>query len=123
VRELPNNHQEKKGFWRKATALVGSLALLNACDQQPPITDGTVYKKQYTEQHNIYIPEKRGFSMVSQPYGIPEEWKIYIAQCLKEELPPQDKIEKECKTNSFAVSQEVFNRLQIRQHANFKQAK
>jgi hypothetical protein len=123
VKELPNSHPREKGFLRKATTIVGGFVLLTACDQQPKITDGTVYKKQHTEQHNIYIPEKRGFSIVSQPYGIPEKRKISIAQCPKGELPPQDKIEKECKTNSVEVPQNVYNNLKIGQHADFKQLK
>ena len=55
--------------------------------------------------------------------NVPDKWTVHIAQCPDGELPPQDKIEKECKTNSFDVPQEVYNSLQIGQPADFKQAK
>jgi hypothetical protein len=98
------------------------LVALAGCGN-PSIEEGTVYKKEHTEKHNILIPEKRGFSIVQQPYFQSERWEIYIAQCPKGEIPEQDKIKKECKTNSFVVPQEVYNNLQIGQHADFKQTK
>jgi hypothetical protein len=52
VKELANNHQDKKGFWRKArraTAIAGAMIALTACEQQSQITDGTVFQKEYTK--------------------------------------------------------------------------
>jgi hypothetical protein len=123
VKELISNYQNRGGFLRKTTATAAMLVSLTACEQQPKITDGTVYKKQYTEERTTLTPLITGFSQTSLSNRIPEEWRVYIAQCQKGELPPQDKIKKACKTNSFAVPQEIYNHLQIGQHIDFKQTK
>jgi hypothetical protein len=128
VKELTSNHQEKKGFLRKAIASAGMLVALASCGETP-IKEGDVFKKEHVEAHTEETPV---WMMVGKlmTYGvfhvtedIPEKWTVQIAQCPKGELPPQDKVEKECKTNSFAVPQEVFNSLQMGQHADFKQPK
>jgi hypothetical protein len=136
MKELANNYQDKKRLWRKATAILGGVALLTACDQQPQITDGTVYQKEYIKEdwalvgrawatrqeigrETIGTPptyeEKEGsFSKdtVARFFDhSSENWKVYIAQCQTTELPPPKKIEKQCKTNSFNVPQEVYKAL------------
>jgi hypothetical protein len=58
MKELANNYQDKKGLWRKATAILGGFALLTACDQQPQTTEGTVYQKEYIK--NYYAPVGKG---------------------------------------------------------------
>jgi hypothetical protein len=72
------------------------LVALAGCGN-PSIEEGTVYKKEHTEKHNILIPEKRGFSIVQQPYFQSERWEIYIAQCPKGEIPEQEKSRKNAK--------------------------
>ena len=52
-----------------------------------------------------------------------ENWKVYIAQCPTEEPRPVERIEKECKTESFGVPQEVYPTFKFGQHADFKQPK
>jgi len=106
MKELANNYQDKKRLWRKATAILGGVALLTACDQQPQITDGTVYQKEYIKEdwalvgrawatrqeigrETIGTPptyeEKEGsFSKdtVARFFDhSSENWKVYIAQC------------------------------------------
>ena len=122
MKEGDNRNQDKKGLWRRATATGVIIAALAGCGESP-IEEGIVYKKQYIDESIILIPQIVGSSQFLRPTYIPEEWKIYIAQCPKGELPPQEKIKKECKTNSFDVPQEVFNKLQISQYADFKQTK
>jgi hypothetical protein len=122
VKEVISGQHNKKGFFRKAAATGVIVTTLAGCGE-PPIEEGTVYKKQHSEERIILTPLTIGFSQVQLSNKLPEEWQIYIAQCSKGELPPQDKIEKECKTNSFIVPQEVFNSVQIGQHADFKQTK
>src|SRR5215471_4097860 len=58
MKELIYSHKDKKGFWKKATALAGGIALLTACDQKPQITDGTVYQKEYTKQDWAFVAGK-----------------------------------------------------------------
>src|SRR5262249_16242560 len=131
MKELLNSHQEKKGLWRKATAIAGGLVLLTACDQKPQITDGTVYQKDHIQEDTAlvgrvwashkeierevdampptYLEEDFPFNKetIFQFYtSRSERWKVYIAQCPTSALPPSDKIEKECKTASFDVPQE-----------------
>jgi hypothetical protein len=144
VNEVINGQLDKRGFWRRATAIAGGLALLTACDQQPQITEGTVYQKEYIKKEWVLVGriptvceeieregvtkspshEKSGaFCEVKFPIFVvdsEEKRKIYIAQCPKGELPPPDKIEKECKTNSFDVSEELYPALKIGQHTDFK---
>jgi hypothetical protein len=128
VKEVVNSHKDKK-YLRKATAIAGVWLALNACEQQPKITEGIVSKKEYVEAHTEQKPVwmmvgklmTHGVFKVTEE--IPEKWTVKIAQCPTAEIPPPDKIEKECKTSSFAVPQEVFNSLEIGQHADFKQPK
>ena len=122
MKEIINRQQDKKEFFRKAVATGVIVTALVGCGD-PPIEEGTVYKKQHTEERTILTPLIIGFSQVQLANRLPEEWQIYIAKCSKGELPPQDKIEKECNTTSFVVSQEVFNNVKIGQHADFKQTK
>jgi hypothetical protein len=122
VKELTSSHQDKKGFWRKPTAIAGLLVALTACERQPEITDGTVYKKQHIEKTtSSQLLLVGGKVPVSIPVELEENWRLYIAQCATEEARPVERIEKECKTNSFAVPQEVYNSVQIEQQADFKQ--
>jgi hypothetical protein len=150
VKEVINSQQDKKGFLRKAkkaTARVGMLVALTACEQ-PQITDGTVFQKEHikrdvaffgsnkwgdsveTDREIVSMPptreERSLFSkeMISSHLNHREEiWKVYIAQCPTNELPPPEKIKKECKTESFEVPQEVYPTFKLGQHANFKQPK
>jgi hypothetical protein len=55
MKELHYSHQERKGFWRKATAIIGGAALLTACEQQPEITEGTIYKKEHTKAYQALV--------------------------------------------------------------------
>jgi hypothetical protein len=151
MKEVINDHQyknkDKKGLWRKATAVAGGLLLLTACDQQPQITDGTVYQKEYTKYDvaffgsNIWAGRREiDTEVVSMPpthkeIGMDKDrmsrlvhrrnefWKVYIAQCPKAELPQHDKIEKECKTASFDVPLQIYNSSQLGQHADFNKTK
>ena len=128
MKEVVNSHQDKKGLWRKATATAGMFLALTACEQ-PKITDGTVFKKEHVEAHTEKAPVWMMVGKVTT-YGVfkvtedvPEKWTVQIAQCPKDELPPQDKIEKTCKTNSVDVPQEIYNSIHIGQHADFKHPK
>src|SRR6266705_3326226 len=123
MKELPNNHKDKRGLWRKAAALAGGIALLTACEQQPPITEGTVFKKEHIERRTDMIPMVTIGKISRITYysrHTSEKWRVQIAQCPKGELPSQEKIEKECKTSSFDIPQEVYNSLQIDQHVEIK---
>jgi hypothetical protein len=129
VEEIINNQQQnKKGFLRKATATGVMLVALAGCGEQS-IKEGTVVKKERVEAHTkknpvwMRVGNQLTYGLFKVTENVPEKWTVQIAQCPQEELPPPDKIEKECKTNSFAVPQEVFNSLQIGQRADFKQTK
>jgi hypothetical protein len=147
VKELINNYQDKRGFWRKATAMAGVWLSLTACDQQLQITDGTIYQKEHIttysgsafgkipyrrqeiEKEAVLTPptyEEKGPDEARMSRLHPnkvENWKVYIAQCPTEEIRPVERIEKECKINAFDVPQEVFPALKIGQYADFKQSK
>jgi hypothetical protein len=131
---------ERRKFLRSIVAGAGMLALVGC-----KITDGTVYQKENTK--NDYAPlgkavswrQEKNIERISQPpahvetgpskewisgyqtHWQEEYWTVHIAKCPTGELPPQDKIEKECRTNSFHVPQEVYNKVRIGQHASFKQ--
>jgi len=127
VKELINNYQDK-GLWRKATATVGMLLALTGCEQSK-ITDGTVFKKEHIEAHTEKAPvwmmvgKVMTHGVFNVTEDVPEKWTVQIAQCPKDELPPQDKIEKRCKTNLVDVPQELYNSLHIGQHADFQHHK
>jgi hypothetical protein len=146
MKELISHHQDKKGFLRKATAMAGVWLSLTACGQQPQITDGTIYQKEHITTHygnivrtayrrqeiereGVLMPptyEEKGVDKSTKLRMLPtkyENWKVYIAQCPTEEVRPVERIEKECKTDSFDVPQEVFPDLQLGQHVDFKQPK
>jgi hypothetical protein len=129
VKEIINSHQDKKGFLRKATATTAMLVALTACEQQPKITDGTVVKKEHVEAHVetkpvwMLVGKLMTYDLFKATEDVPEKWTVQIAQCPTAELPSPDKIEKECKTNSFDIPQEVYNSLQIGQHSDFRRPK
>jgi Fe-S cluster assembly iron-binding protein IscA len=129
VKEVINRQQDKNGFLRKATATAGLLVALTACEQQPKITDGTVIKKEHVEAHVetkpvwMMVGKLMTYDLFKVTEDVPEKWTVQIAQCSTSELPPPEKIKKDCKTNSFDVPQEVYNSLQIGQHSDFRYPK
>ena len=128
MKELPNNYQEKRGFLRKATATGAMLIALAGCSE-PPIKEGAVFRKQYVEAHTekkpvwMKVGQLLTYGLFNVTENVPEKWTVQIAQCPEGALPPQEKIEEECKINSFDVPQEVYNSLQIGHYADFKQTK
>jgi hypothetical protein len=148
MKELSNNYQDKKGLWRKATAILGGVALLTACDQKPQIIEGDVYQKEHVKSDLAFFGRNTWGDLVAidrEVISMPptheersyfskelislhrirtdESWKVYIAQCPTAELPPAEKIKKECKTESFDVPQEVYPTLKIGQRLDFKKSK
>jgi hypothetical protein len=122
MRELiPTSYYPDKRGLRKIVNAAGAALALTACE--PSITKGVVYRKEHTEQHTITVPRSIGRPIIYVEAVKPEKWEIYIAQCPRGELPPQEKINKECKTKSFDIPAEIYNKLQIGQHANFSKIK
>lgn len=99
-------------------AAVGAGA---ACDQQPPITEGTVYDKTpfvTTVADYKRDPATGQLKAVEGSMRTSTSWVVYIAQCPTEKLPPSEKIRDECKTNSFEVPEELYLTLHYGNHVN-----
>jgi hypothetical protein len=69
--------------------------------------------------------EESGIKMVKMASNSrrSEVGTIYIAQCPTPEPRPVQRIEQECKTNLSHVSREIYNKVQLGRHIDFKQLK
>jgi hypothetical protein len=92
---------DEKRYLCSVAVAAGMLVAIAGCEA--PVTEREIYQK-------THIPEHITNELFFNPYAVlpfkqtyPERWEVKIAQCPSGELPQQETVEKECKTNSVSL--------------------
>jgi hypothetical protein len=94
---------------RNIVAVAGMAVTLAGCEY--PVTEGEIYQKTHTPQHT-----EEG--ALRETYHYPEAWRITLAKCPSEKIPPREKKEvyRDCELTNYSVSQETYGEVHVGEH-------